>query len=199
MSEMSALSVKLRDRAGKGAARQTRRDGLVPGVIYGDKKPPVLISVVPRAIVIEMMKPGFHTRLFNLDLGDGRTERALARDLQIHPVTDVPVHIDFMRVSADGVVHVAIPVHFINEDKSPGIKRGGVLNVVRHEIDVTCPADSIPPFIEVDLAGRNIGESIHIASLTLPEGVIPVVHRDFTVATIAAPTVTRGAGEGDAG
>lgn len=196
MSEVTAIVAELRDRAGKGAARATRRSGKVPGVIYGAKQTPVCIALDPRIVWAEISRPGFHTRLFDVDAGKGGKHRCLARDVQMHPVTDQPLHIDFMRVSADARVHVAVPVHFINETKSPGIKRGGVLNIVRHEIDVTCPADHIPHEYVIDLTGLDIGDSVHISAIALGEGVQVTSHeRDFTIASIAAPTVARSGAE----
>ena len=190
MSEVTTISVVARDRAGKGAARATRRQGLVPGVIYGSKQPPVAIAIDPRRLWAEMNKSGFATRLFDLSVND-LTERVLCRDVQCHPVTDKPVHVDFLRVSAESKVHVWVPVHFANQDKSPGIKRGGVLNVVTHELEVIAAADSIPSQIIIDLTGLDIGTSIHLSAVILPPGTTVVSHeKNPTIATIAAPTVT---------
>lgn len=144
-----------------------------------------------------MLKPGFLTRLFNIDLGKDGTHRTLPRDVQLDPVTDQPLHVDFMRVTGESVVHVAVPVSFINEGLSPGLKRGGVLNIVRHEIELYCKPDDIPHSLVVDLAGLDIGDSVHISHIKLPAGATPTItDRDFTVASVAAPTVTRG---GEAG
>jgi large subunit ribosomal protein L25 len=195
MSEISNLNVETRGAGGKGAARATRRQGLVPGVIYGNKQPPVAIALNPRALWAEMNRPGFLTRLFDLNLGE-KTERVLCRDVQRHPVNDQPVHVDFLRISADSRVHVDVPVHFTNHEKSPGIKRGGVLNVVAHELEVIAPALAIPSALVVDLAGLDIGASIHLSALALPPGVTVVTHeRNQTIATIAAPTVATSADE----
>ncbi len=189
MSDVTTISVVARDRAGKGAARATRRQGLVPGVIYGNKLAPVTIALDPRVLWAEMNKPGFLTRLFDLGI-EGRTERALCRDIQRHPVSDQPVHVDFLRVSAESKVHVHVPVHFSNQDKAVGIKRGGVLNVVLHEIEVIASAGAIPSEVVIDLTGLDIGASIHLSQVQLPAGVSAVSHeKDATVATIAAPTV----------
>ncbi len=189
MSVVTTISVVARDRAGKGAARATRRQGLVPGVIYGNKQSPVTFAIDPRLLWAEMNKPGFLTRLFDISI-EGRTERALCRDIQRHPVTDQPVHVDFLRVSAESKVHVHVPVHFSNQDKSTGIKRGGVLNVVLHEIEIVAAADAIPSELVIDLTGLDIGASIHLSQVQLPAGVTAVSHeKDATVATIAAPTV----------
>jgi large subunit ribosomal protein L25 len=190
MTEISAIVAELRDRAGKGAARATRREGKVPGVIYGAKQAPVTIALDPRVVWAELKKPGFKTRLFDIDLGNGSKERALARDIQFHPVTDQPQHIDFLRVSADAAVHVKVPVHVANADKAPGVKRGGVVSIELHEIEVTCAPDSIPAEIVIDLTGLDIGGSIHVNELKLPAGVTPYhVAAQGTVVTIAPPTV----------
>ncbi len=192
MTDISNLPAELRDRSGKGPARATRRSGRVPGVIYGAGQEPVLISLEPRHLIAELHKPGFKTRLFEVDLGNGKTERTLAKDLQLHPVTDMPLHVDFLRVSKESVVHVNVPVHFVNQEKSPGIKRGGVLNVVRHDVELVCAPDNIPKALDIDLTGTEIGDSIHISAVTLAEGVKPAIaDRDFTIATIAPPTVAR--------
>ena len=189
MAETTKLAVEPRERAGKGAARAARRAGRIPGVIYGDGKAPTLIQMDPAALQREVVRPGFVTRLFDLQLNGG-AERVLARDVQFHPVTDRAEHIDFMRVGATTRIRVSVPVIFVNQDKSPGLKRGGVLNVVRREVELVCPADAIPEQIEVDLAGADIGDSLHISRVTLPPNVHPAIaDRDFTIATIAAPTV----------
>lgn len=194
MSDVSTISAATRDRAGKGGARATRRQGLVPGVIYGSKQAPLPIAIDPRVLWIEMNKAGFVTRLFDLKVGD-KTERCLCRDVQRDPLSDQPVHVDFLRVSAESRIHVHVPVHFLNQEKSPGIKRGGVLNVVEHEIEVICPGDAIPHALEIDLAGLEIGASIHLSQLQLPQGVVAASRQDMTVATIAAPTVVTEAKE----
>lgn len=198
MSETSAIVAELRDRAGKGAARATRREGKVPGVIYGAKQAPVTIALDPRIVWAELNKPGFKTRLFDIDLGNGKKERCLARDIQFHPVNDQPQHIDFLRVSADAVVHVKVPVHVANADKAPGVKRGGVVSIELHEIEVTCAPDAIPSEIVVDLAGLDIGASVHVSELKLPAGVTPYhVAAQGTVVLIAPPTVQQVAAEGE--
>lgn len=190
MTKISAIVAEKRDRAGKGAARATRREGKVPGVIYGSKQEPVCIAMDPRVIWSELRKPGFKTRLFDVNLGEGASERCLARDVQFHPVTDQPIHIDFLRVSADHVVHVKVPVHVINQDKSPGVKRGGVVAIELHEVEVTCAPDLIPSQIVIDLEGLDIGVSIHVNQLGLPAGVTPYhVGGDAAVVSIAPPTV----------
>ncbi len=190
MVETVKLAAQPRDRVGKGAARAVRRAGRVPGVVYGEGQTPDLISLDPRDVTREMSKTGFFTRLFELDLGD-RSIRALARDIQFHPVTDAPEHVDFLRVSDTTRIRVAVPVRFLNSDKAPGIKRGGVLNVVAHNVEVFCSITTIPRVIEVDLAGLDINDSVHMSTIQLPEGVRPTNSRDFTVAAIGAPTVMR--------
>lgn len=190
MADITTISAELRDRAGKGAARATRRAGRIPGVIYGDKKDPVLISVEPRELDRVLRRPGFFAKLLDVSI-DGATHRVLPRDAQLHPVNEKALHVDFMRVGAHTRITVGIPVHFINQDKSTGLKRGGILNVVRHEIELVCNADNIPDHLTVDLDGKDIGDSIHISSVTLPEGTKPTIERDFTIASIAPPSVVR--------
>ncbi len=200
MSEVTSISAFKRDRAGKGGARATRREGRVPGVVYGGKQAPVLISFDPRHIWAELNKSGFYTRIFDIAIEGGSKEHCLCRDVQFHPVTDQPVHIDFLRVSKETKVHVNVAVHFINQDKSPGLKRGGVLNIVRHDVEVVCGAEDAPSELVVDLTGLEIGDSVHISAVKLPAGVTPAVQdRDFTIATIAAPTVAPAAAEGSEG
>jgi large subunit ribosomal protein L25 len=198
MSDITAIVAELRDRAGKGAARATRRTGKVPGVIYGAKQAPICIQIDPRIVWAQITKPGFYTNMFEIDLGAGGKHRCLARDIQMHPVTDQPVHVDFMRVATDSVIHVKVPVHFINEAASLGLKRGGVLNVETHEIEVTCSPENIPHAINIDVGGMDIGDSVHFSQIVLPEGVKPYhMGAKVTVVSIAAPTVAR-AGEVDA-
>ena len=191
MSDIESMPAETRERAGKGPARAVRRAGRVPGVVYGAKKEPLMISLDPRDLVRGLRTGSFMATIYDLQVG-GRKERVLPRDVQFHPVTDAPLHVDFLRVSASSKVTVDVPVEFLNEEESPGLKRGGLLNVVRHGIELNCQADSIPQSIQVDLTGLDIGDSIHISMVTLPEGVEPTItDRDFTVATIAAPTVVR--------
>jgi large subunit ribosomal protein L25 len=172
---------------GKGAARAVRRSGQVPAVIYGGKQAPVSISVNDREIYYKIHGGGFFTTVATLTVGSDKI-RVLPRDYQLDPVSDRPVHVDFLRVSEGQRITVEVPVQFLNESTAPGIKRGGVLNVVRHRIEVTCPVDAIPEKIVADLAGLDINDSLHISHVPLPEGVKPTItDRDFTVATIAAP------------
>ena len=189
MADKSVLTVQGRDRAGKGAARATHRQGLVPGVIYGDNKESVLIAMTPRDLAVEMHKPGFATKIFDIKVGND-TQRAMAQDVQMHPIRDTPLHVDFRRIGKNTIVTVEVPVHFSNEEASPGIKQGGVLNTVRHEIEVRARTDDLPEQFDIDLTGMEIGDSVHISSVTMPKGVKPTItDSDFTICTIAAPTV----------
>jgi large subunit ribosomal protein L25 len=179
------LAATARPRSGKGAARQARRDGRVPGVIYGDNQANETITLEFNELFKQFMKGQFTSTLISVNI-DGRKVSVLPRDVQLDPVKDVPVHVDFQRVSKDSRIRVSVPVHFINEGLSPGLKRGGVLNIVRHEIEVTCPATAIPKFFEVNLEGLEIGRSVHISAVKLPEGVRPtIINRDFTICTVA--------------
>ena len=187
MSDMTTISASERERVGKGSARAARRAGLVPAVIYGDKKDPVGITMKAREITKIVHQPGIFGRLLEIDVA-GTKSTVLTRDIQFHPVSDVVMHLDFLRISQSATVAVAVPVEFINEDKCPGIKIGGVLNVVRYEVELNCPATAIPEKITIDLDGVKIGDSIHISAIPLPEGVSPTItDRDFTVATLASP------------
>ncbi len=189
MAQANQMTAELRERAGKGAARAVRRAGRVPGVIYGNKQEPVLISLDPIELTKEIRTGGFFTRIYEVAVG-GETYRVLARDLQQHPINDMPTHVDFMRFSAKTRLAVEVAVEFINEDQCPGLIEGGVLNVVRHAVELRCQPDNIPEGLVADLAGKSIGDSIHISEISLPDGVEPTItDRDFTVATIAAPTI----------
>ena len=202
MANVANFPAEQRDRAGKGAARATRREGRVPGVIYGNKQDPVLISVDPVELYKQITQPGFFGRVYEIEVG-GNTHRVLPRDLQLDPVTDQPIHVDFMRFSASTRVNVEVAVNFLNEEECPGLKVGGVLNVVRHAIELRCSPDNIPDTIEFNLEGYNIGDSVHISAVELPEDVeLTITDRDFTVVTIAAPTVNvepEEEGEGEEG
>jgi len=187
MSDTYELKAEARERVGKGSAREIRRNGKIPAVIYGDKQPPLAITLSYKDIFYKIHGGGFMTTVATIDL-DGKKIQVLPKDYQLDPVRDFPMHVDFLRVGKNTEVNVNVPVHFVNEEKAPGIKRGGVLNIVRHEIEFHCPANAIPEFIEVDLSGHDIGDSIHISAVKLPKGVKPVIgDRDFTIATIAAP------------
>ena len=198
MSEIESLSAEPRAGAGKGAARSVRRQGRVPAVIYGGKQPPSLISLEYNRLIREMKRGGFMHRVFDLTVNGGDVVRVVPRDLQLDPVKDLPLHVDFLRIVAGAQIEVDVPVVFVNENASPGLKRGGVLNIVRHEISVRAPADAIPDSIEADLKGLDINDSLHISQVRLPEGVTSAItDRDFTIATIAAPTVQTGEAGGD--
>lgn len=185
------LKAEAREQVGKGSARAVRRNGKVPAVIYGDKQPPLAIALSYKDIFYKIHGGGFLTTVATIDL-DGKKIQVLPKDYQLDPVRDFPMHVDFLRVGKDTEVNVNVPVHFINEDKSPGLKRGGVLNIVRHEVEFHCPANAIPEFITVDLAGTNIGDSIHISAVELPAGVKPVISdRDFTIATVAGSSAMK--------
>ncbi|WP_137389711.1 50S ribosomal protein L25/general stress protein Ctc [Rhodoligotrophos defluvii] len=187
MAQTHALTAVVRDRAGKGAARAVRRQGRVPGVIYGAKQEPQLISLAYKDLMKEVETGRFLSTIYTLDV-NGDKVQVLPRDVQFEPVRDFLIHVDFLRVAKDSHITVAVPVVFANEERSPGIKRGGVLNIVRHEIELDCPADNIPEEITIDLTGTDIGDSIHISAVKLPEGVKPTItDRDFTIATIATP------------
>jgi len=187
MSDNTTISAEQRERVGKGSARAVRRAGRVPAVIYGDKKEPLGITLETREITKIVHQPGIFGRLLDIKVGkDSHT--VLTRDIQFHPVSDNILHMDFLRVSGSAKVAVAVAVEFINEDDCPGIKFGGVLNVVRYEVELLCPATTIPEKITVDLSGLKIGDSVHISTIDLPDGVTPTItNRDFTVATIASP------------
>lgn len=187
MSKGYTLKAEKRDRVGKGSSRELRRNGLIPAVIYGDKQEPIAISVPYKEVFYKIHGGGFRTTVATIDL-DGKKIQVLPKDYQLNPVSDAPVHVDFLRVSAKSVVEVNVPVHFINEEAAPGIKRGGVLNVVRHDVELLAPANAIPEAITVDLTGYEIGDSIHISAVKLPAKVETVIQdRDFTIATIVAP------------
>ncbi|MBS0222656.1 MAG: 50S ribosomal protein L25/general stress protein Ctc [Proteobacteria bacterium] len=191
MAETTKVVAKKRDRAGKGGARSSRRDGLIPAVIYGDKQAPLMIAVDPKTIEREIHKEGFFNHRIQIDV-EGTNVDVLPRDVQLDPVSDRPLHLDFLRIGPDSIITVQVPVHFRNEAAAPGIKRGGVLNIVMHEITVRTKPDLIPEFFEVDLTGLEIGHSVHISTLKAPERVRMVPReKDATVASIAAPTVVR--------
>ncbi|GGE30251.1 50S ribosomal protein L25 [Marinicauda pacifica] len=178
------LSVEVRERTGKGGARESRRQGRVPAVLYGGGQDPVAISLKANEVVKAIKSGKFLSNMIEID-HDGKKQSVLTRDVQFHPVRDEAVHIDFYRVNEHSMITVEVPVHFLNEEKSPGLDQGGVLNVVRHTIEIDCPAGRIPDAIEVDLSGYEIGDSVHISSVKLPEKVkSSITDRDFTIATI---------------
>jgi large subunit ribosomal protein L25 len=185
MSTAIKLAATARQRAGKGAARAVRREGRVPAVIYGDKTAPVMISLDPRDVMREASKAGFFTRLYDVEV-DGKAHRVLPRDIQFQPE-----HVDFQRVGDTTRVRVEVPVKLENLEKSPGVKRGGVVNLVRHAIEVWAMPGNIPSRISIDMAGLDIGDSIHIEAIKLPEGVKPTIARNFTVVALRAPSVSK--------
>ena len=195
MSDSTTLKAELRAKPGKGASREARRQGKLPAVIYGNAQPADIISVCPREFHKEMHKAGFFTRLFSIDI-NGKIQQTIIKDLQLHPVTDTPIHVDFLRVTSKTLVKVSVPIHFINEDKSPGIKRGGLLNVVHHEVEINSRADAIPHSLDIDLTGSEIGHAFHMDAIQLPEGAkFASDDKGYTIATILAPKVESAAGD----
>jgi large subunit ribosomal protein L25 len=191
MPEITTLSAERRAQAGRGAARAMRRAGRVPAIIYGGEEEPLPISLEPRELSRVLAKRGFLATILEVNV-DGSVHRALPRDVQYHPATDAPLHVDFMRVGANSQVNVVVPVVFLNHELSPGLRRGGILNIVRHGIAVICRVDNIPARLVVDLEGLNIGDSVHISAVGFPPGSRPVVtDRDFTIASIAASSAVR--------
>jgi len=194
MSDVLTLAAEARDRAGKGASRAVRREGRVPAVVYGNKESALPIHIEEKRLVKLLQSGHFMNSVIEIEL-DGKKHRTLPRDVQYHPVNDRPLHVDFLRVSGDSLVTVNVPVRFENEDASPGLKRGGVLNVVRHEVELRCPADAIPDNLVVDVTGFEVGDSIHISVVKLAKGITTVIDRDFTVATIVAPSGMKSQGD----
>lgn len=191
MPEIISLNAEPRPRAGKGAARAMRRSGRVPGIVYGDKSEPVLISLDPRELARVLARPGVFATLVDVSV-DGTTHRTLPRDIQYHPISDAALHVDFMRVAAGAQVTVTVPVAFINHERSVGLRRGGILNIVSHGLEMTCSVDNIPERVVVDLDGLDIGDSIHIDAVEMPPGARPVIRqRDFTIASIAASSAVK--------
>lgn len=189
-----AFRLELRENFGGGAARALRRTSMTPGVIYGAGKENTHISVDPRDIMTGLNTVGFYARLYELKIGQAK-ERVLVRDVQLHPVTDQPLHIDFLRVAKGAKIHVNIPVHFLNEDNCPAIKQGGILNIVLHSLEVTCSVDAIPEEILIDLEGLEMGDSIHTEGLKIPgNAVMTHPERDITVATLVAPSSVKSDG-----
>jgi len=188
MSDIINLVAQPRDRAGKGVARATRREGRVPAVIYGGKEPPVLVALELKDLARRAHSAAFFNHLIELDV-DGKKHRVLPRDVQFHPLNENPIHVDFLRVAKAATIEVAVPVEFINQEASPGLKRGGVLNIVRHEIDLVCPVEAIPDHITIDMTGFEVGDSVHISNVKLPANVTSsIADRDFTIATVVAPS-----------
>ena len=188
MAETTILNGNLRTNTGKGFARASRRAGRIPAIIYGDKQDTISIDIEEREYKKIMTQSGIFSRLLDLNV-DGKSNIVLTRDIQFHPVSENPLHVDFLRIGKGSTITVSIPVSFINEELSPGLKTGGVLNTVRFELELECPADKIPEKIEINLEGLVVGDSIKISTVNLPDGVSPTItDRDFTIATIAAPT-----------
>jgi len=185
MSEQLTLSAETRERAGKGASRHLRREGRVPAVVYGNNEEPLSIHVEEKALVKALSSGHFMNSVVMIEGASKAPARTLPKDVQFHPVTDRPLHVDFLRISEHTSVHVDVPIVFIDEEKSKGLKRGGVLNAVRHNLELVCDAAEIPEQIEISLAGLDIGDSLHISAVTLPKGVeSAITDRDFTIATI---------------
>jgi len=187
MSNVKQLTAKRREKAGKGAARAVRREGRVPAVVYGSGEAPVSISL--EAITANRLVYAGHflTTIFEIDI-EGTKLRAIPRDYQFEPVKDTVIHIDFLRLGAGSKIRVDIPVHFTGHEASPGLKRGGALNIVRHAVELNVPAESIPEYLTADLSGLDINDSVHISAIKLPEGARPTIDRDFTIATITPPS-----------
>jgi large subunit ribosomal protein L25 len=191
MSEQLTLPAEARDRAGKGASRALRRDGRVPAVVYGEKKEPLSIHVEEKLLTKMLHTGHFMNSVVMIDY-QGEPHRTLPKAVDFHPVTSRPIHVDFLRIGEHTKVTVAVPVRFDNDEESPGLKRGGVLNVVQHELEIVCDAANIPNEIHIDLTGLEIGDTIHISQVKLPEGVTPWNdEEDFTVATIVAPSAMK--------
>jgi len=187
MATVKELKATARPRAGKGAARALRRQGSVPGVIYGDNKPPVPIALEHIAVRNNIYAGHFLTTIYHLDL-DGETHRVIPRDYQLDPVKGVPLHVDFLRLGEGARIRVRVPVHVKNADQAPGVKRGGTINTVEHSVELLCPADAIPSAIDVDLTGLEMNRSVHLSEVTLPDNVRPATARDLTLVTIVAPS-----------
>ena len=190
MSDQLTIAAEPRERAGKGASRALRREGRVPAVLYGDGKDAEPIHVEEKALNKLLGTGHFMNSLIMVDL-DGKSSRTLPKDVAFDPVSDRPLHVDFFRLKKGAKVEVNIPVIFVNEEESPGLKRGGVLNVVRHELELMCDADKIPDEIEIDVTGMEIGDSIHISEVTLPDGAEVVIERDYTIAGVVAPSALK--------
>jgi large subunit ribosomal protein L25 len=195
MSETLTLSAEARERAGKGASRAIRREGRVPAVIYGNKQEPLSIHVEEKALVRALQTGHFMNSVVMID-ADGQTTRTLPKDVQFHPVTDRPLHVDFLRIGEHTKVHVNVPVHFADEESSPGIKRGGVLNIVVHDLGLVVDAAEIPDEIVISLAGLDVGDTIHLSQVKLPAGATAEDAPELTIATIVAPSALKST-EGD--
>ena len=198
MSDTLNLPAETREGVGKGASRALRREGRVPAVIYGNKEEPLSIHLEAKLLARLLDTGHFMNSLVEVEVG-GKTLRTLPKDVAFHPVTGRALHVDFLRLAANATVHVNVPVVFTNEEDSPGLKRGGVLNVVRHELELVCDANKIPDEIQIDVSGVEVGDSIHISSVKLPEGAVSAItDRDFTIATIVAPSALKSSEGGEA-
>ncbi len=196
MSEQLTLSAESRERAGKGASRALRNAGRVPAVVYGNNKDPEAIHVEEKALVKALMTGHFFNATIEVVI-TGKSVTTLAKDVAFHPVTERPLHVDFYRIGKNAKVTVDVPVVFLNEEASPGLKKGGVLNIVRHEVELVCDASAIPEELAIDMTGYEVGDSVHISAVVLPAGVTPTItDRDFTIATIVAPSALKSS-EGD--
>ena len=185
MAEWTEISATARERVGKGTARATRREGRVPAVIYGDKQPPQPISLEHKELWQHVRTGQFLNTIYMINVG-GNATRVIPRDIQMDPVRDFPLHVDFLRLGEGARIAVEVPVSFINDEESPGLKRGGVLNIVRHTVELRCLAEAIPENLEADLTGLDIGDSLHVSAISLPEDVeLTITDRDFTILTIA--------------
>lgn len=188
MANYVTIEAEARERAGKGAARASRRAGMVPAVIYGSKQPPSLVQLDPRLVVRELQRGGWRSRLYEVNVA-GTPSRALIREVQFHPVSDKPIHVDFQRLAAGERIRVSVAVQFQGEATSPGLKRGGVLNVVRHAVEVMADPDSVPEAFQADLAALDINDNVRWSDLSGTADVKPIITgRDFVIATVAAPT-----------
>ena len=191
MSDALTLPAETRERAGKGASRALRREGRVPAVIYGGKEEPTMIHVELKELVKQLDTGHFMNSIVEIEL-NGKKVKTIPKDVSLHPVKDRPEHVDFFRLAKGGKIEVQVPVVFINEEASPGLKKGGVLNVVRHELELVCDNDKIPGEIEIDVTGKEVGDSIHISEVTLPAGAeSAITDRDFTIATLVAPSALK--------
>lgn len=188
MADIVTIVAEPRERVGKGASRAARRAGMVPAVIYGDNKDPEAIQIPQNEVIRLLNRGGFMSHTFEVQVGK-KTTTVLPRDLQLHPVSDLPMHIDFLRLGKGAIVTMEVPIKVVGEEVSPGLKRGGVINFTRHEIEVNVPANAIPEFIEASVAELDINEAVKISDVTLPKGVEPTItDRDFTICAIVAPS-----------
>jgi large subunit ribosomal protein L25 len=191
MAEMVEIQASKREGTGKAANRVIRKEGRVPGIVYGDNQEPQNVTVEYKQLFKQVQTGHFLSTVYMLDV-DGKKIRVIPKDVQLHPVRDFPLHVDFMRISKSSRIDVEVTVNFVNEAGSPGLKRGGVLNIVRHTVELSCPADAIPESVEVDLSGLDIGDSVHISAVTLPKNVTPTIaDRDFTIATIVGSSAMK--------